>query len=65
MEKKTRKTQPPAISVTLGSKPEDIQRRKTELDRLAKTYKVRRSTLIQMIADGELEVVPPRPRATA
>jgi hypothetical protein len=55
----------PAISVSLGSDPQEVRRRIDELDRLAKTYKVKRSTLFQMIADGKLEVVPPRPRQTA
>jgi hypothetical protein len=65
MDKKPTTSQAPAISVTLGRDEKVAQRRKDELDRIAKVYKVKRSTLLQMIADGKLDVVPARREQTA
>lgn len=62
MDTKKRTNQPTNLTIFLGRDPDEIKRRKEALDKLAKAYNVKRSTLIQRIADGELEVVPPSPR---
>lgn len=57
-KKRTPSTNKPSISVTLGTNDADIKRRKDGLDRIAKAYGVNRSRLLQMIGDGNLEVIP-------
>lgn len=61
----SRKTpQPPPVSFYLGDKP-DAERRKARLDAMAKARGVNRSILLQLIADGVIQLAdedgnPPR-----